>query len=106
MSNSTDTVDKLVVFLAKRDGIDKLVKTFQYVSKLVHWHAESSTHADVARGPRAGRPPLASAGRPSAPGGSSRASTPSAGPRPPPRSSARCRGLVSAWAGWYRNWPS
>ncbi|XP_057980397.1 peroxisomal membrane protein 11B [Malania oleifera] len=34
-----DTVDKLVVFLAKRDGIDKLVKTFQYVSKLLHWHA-------------------------------------------------------------------
>lgn len=43
-----DTVDKLVVFLAKRDGIDKLVKTFQYVSKLVHWHAESA-HPDVAR---------------------------------------------------------
>lgn len=38
-----DTVDKLVVFLAKRDGIDKLVKTFQYVSKLVHWHAEFSS---------------------------------------------------------------
>lgn len=36
-----DTVDKLVIFLAKRDGIDKLVKTFQYVSKLVHWHIES-----------------------------------------------------------------
>ncbi|XP_068651425.1 peroxisomal membrane protein 11-4 [Aristolochia californica] len=35
-----DTVDKLVVFLAKRDGIDKLVKTFQYVSKLTHWHVE------------------------------------------------------------------
>lgn len=29
-----------MVFLAKRDGIDKLVKTFQYVSKLVHWHTE------------------------------------------------------------------
>ncbi|MQM16952.1 hypothetical protein Taro_049912 [Colocasia esculenta] len=43
-----DTVDKLVVFLAKRDGIDKLVKTFQYVSKLVHWHAEAA-HPDVAR---------------------------------------------------------
>ncbi|KAF8008664.1 hypothetical protein BT93_K2356 [Corymbia citriodora subsp. variegata] len=43
-----DSVDKLVIFLAKRDGIDKLVKTFQYVSKLVHWHAES-THPDVAR---------------------------------------------------------
>ncbi|XP_078442735.1 peroxin 11B [Wolffia australiana] len=37
-----DTVDKLVVFLAKRDGIDKLVKTFQYVSKLVHWQLEAS----------------------------------------------------------------
>ncbi|KAL5718324.1 Peroxisomal membrane protein PMP30B [Ranunculus cassubicifolius] len=35
-----DKVDKLVIFLAKRDGIDKLVKTFQYVSKLVHWHVE------------------------------------------------------------------
>ncbi|KAL5980044.1 Peroxisomal membrane protein PMP30B [Asimina triloba] len=35
-----DTVDKLVIFLAKRDGIDKLVKTFQYVSKLAHWHME------------------------------------------------------------------
>ncbi|PIA35677.1 hypothetical protein AQUCO_03500195v1 [Aquilegia coerulea] len=36
-----DSVDKLVIFLAKRDGIDKLVKTFQYVSKLVHWHIET-----------------------------------------------------------------
>ncbi|XP_074562668.1 peroxisomal membrane protein 11-4-like [Curcuma longa] len=43
-----DTVDKLVVFLAKRDGIDKLVKTFQYVSKLVHWHAAAS-RPDLAR---------------------------------------------------------
>ncbi|KAJ7010948.1 peroxisomal membrane protein 11B [Populus alba x Populus x berolinensis] len=42
-----DTVDKLVIFLAKRDGIDKLVKTFQYVSKLVHWHVEA-THPDAA----------------------------------------------------------
>ncbi|XWS60099.1 hypothetical protein CRYUN_Cryun07bG0005400 [Craigia yunnanensis] len=42
-----DTVDKLVVFLAKRDGIDKLVKTFQYVSKLVHWQVET-THPDIA----------------------------------------------------------
>lgn len=39
---SNDTVDKLVIFLAKRDGIDKLVKTFQYVSKLVHWHVEAT----------------------------------------------------------------
>lgn len=37
-----DTVDKLVIFLAKRDGIDKLVKTFQYVSKLVHWRVETT----------------------------------------------------------------
>ncbi|KAL3645195.1 Peroxisomal membrane protein PMP30B [Castilleja foliolosa] len=42
-----DKVDKLVIFLAKRDGIDKLVKTFQYVSKLVHWHIEN-THPDYA----------------------------------------------------------
>ncbi|KAK6132195.1 hypothetical protein DH2020_034053 [Rehmannia glutinosa] len=42
-----DTVDKLVIFLAKRDGIDKLVKTFQYVSKLAHWHIEK-THPDYA----------------------------------------------------------
>lgn len=42
-----DTTDKLVIFLAKRDGIDKLVKTFQYVSKLVHWRVER-THPDAA----------------------------------------------------------
>ncbi|XP_039141542.1 peroxisomal membrane protein 11-4 [Dioscorea cayenensis subsp. rotundata] len=39
---TTDTVDKLVIFLAKRDGIDKLVKTFQYISKLIHFHTQSS----------------------------------------------------------------
>ncbi|KAD5961310.1 hypothetical protein E3N88_12783 [Mikania micrantha] len=37
-----DKVDKLVIFLAKRDGIDKLVKTFQYVSKLLVWHLETN----------------------------------------------------------------
>lgn len=37
-----DTVDKLVIYLAKRDGIDKLVKTFQYVSKLANWHLETT----------------------------------------------------------------
>ncbi|XP_042060380.1 peroxisomal membrane protein 11-4-like [Salvia splendens] len=42
-----DKVDKLVIFLAKRDGIDKLVKTFQYVSKLVHYQIEKS-HPDYA----------------------------------------------------------
>ena len=44
-----DTLDKLVVFLAKRDGIDKLVKTFQYVSKLAHWGAESSSLPGLAQ---------------------------------------------------------
>ncbi|PKA46472.1 Peroxisomal membrane protein 11-4 [Apostasia shenzhenica] len=48
MGRSHDTVDKLVVFLAKRDGIDKLVKTFQYVSKLVH-HRAQSARPDLAR---------------------------------------------------------
>ncbi|KAG6716663.1 hypothetical protein I3843_04G054200 [Carya illinoinensis] len=43
-----DKVDKLVIFLAKRDGIDKLVKTFQYVSKLVHWRVEA-TQPDIAQ---------------------------------------------------------
>lgn len=43
-----DSVDKLVIFLAKRDGIDKLVKTFQYVSKLVHWHVEAK-NPDIAQ---------------------------------------------------------
>ncbi|CAL0304348.1 unnamed protein product [Lupinus luteus] len=43
-----DTCDKLVIFLAKRDGIDKVVKTFQYVSKLVHWHFEA-TQPDIAK---------------------------------------------------------
>ncbi|KAK7258185.1 hypothetical protein RIF29_32698 [Crotalaria pallida] len=43
-----DTCDKLVIFLAKRDGIDKLVKTFQYVSKLVNWHVET-TQPDLAK---------------------------------------------------------
>ncbi|THG10431.1 peroxisomal membrane protein 11-4 [Camellia sinensis] len=42
-----DTVDKLVIFLAKRDGIDKLVKTFQYISKLLHFRLQS-THRDIA----------------------------------------------------------
>ncbi|KAI3704933.1 hypothetical protein L1987_75162 [Smallanthus sonchifolius] len=53
-----DKVDKLVIFLAKRDGIDKLVKTFQYVSKLLVWHLETTNpivahrakHCEVASG--------------------------------------------------------
>eukprot|EP00245_Coleochaete_scutata_P002941 TRINITY_DN14202_c0_g1_i1.p1 TRINITY_DN14202_c0_g1~~TRINITY_DN14202_c0_g1_i1.p1 ORF type:complete len:345 (-),score=61.28 TRINITY_DN14202_c0_g1_i1:1110-2144(-) len=36
-----DGFDRLVQFLAKRDGIDKLVKTFQYVSKLSHWRLQT-----------------------------------------------------------------
>lgn len=44
---SNDTLDKLVIFLAKRDGIDKLVKTFQYVSKLTHY-TYSPTRPDLA----------------------------------------------------------
>ncbi|GBG85951.1 hypothetical protein CBR_g40763 [Chara braunii] len=42
-----DGLDKLVTFLAKRDGIDKLVKTFQYVGKLMHLYAQHR-HPDVA----------------------------------------------------------
>jgi hypothetical protein len=41
MEKKKDTLDKLVLFLAKRDGIDKLVKTFQYVGKLGHYRLES-----------------------------------------------------------------
>jgi len=37
-----------VIFLAKRDGIDKLVKTFQYVSKLANWRVEV-THPDISK---------------------------------------------------------
>lgn len=40
MDKKKDTIDKLVVFLAKRDGIDKLVKTFQYVGKLAHYNLQ------------------------------------------------------------------
>ena len=41
MDKKKDNIDKLVLFLAKRDGIDKLVKTFQYVGKLGHYRLES-----------------------------------------------------------------
>lgn len=41
MNKKKDSLDKLVLFLAKRDGIDKLVKTFQYVGKLGHYRLES-----------------------------------------------------------------
>ncbi|ONK73775.1 uncharacterized protein A4U43_C04F35240 [Asparagus officinalis] len=56
---ANDSVDKLVVFLAKRDGIDKLVKTFQYVSKLAHYRTDAPARwparrakRDLARSPR------------------------------------------------------
>ncbi|PPR80387.1 hypothetical protein GOBAR_AA40323 [Gossypium barbadense] len=42
-----EAATSFVIFLAKRDGIDKLVKTFQYVSKLVNWQVET-THPDLA----------------------------------------------------------
>lgn len=42
MDRKKDTLDKLVLFLAKRDGIDKLVKTFQYVGKLGHYKFEAT----------------------------------------------------------------
>lgn len=40
MNKKKDTLDKLVLFLGKRDGIDKLVKTFQYVGKLANYNLE------------------------------------------------------------------
>ncbi|CAK9262904.1 unnamed protein product [Sphagnum jensenii] len=42
MDRKKDALDKLVAFLAKRDGIDKLVKTFQYIGKLSHYHLQES----------------------------------------------------------------
>ena len=44
-----DTIDKLVVFLAKRDGIDKLVKTLQYIGKLGHYSVEKRNPILAAR---------------------------------------------------------
>ncbi|KAI5079015.1 hypothetical protein GOP47_0006686 [Adiantum capillus-veneris] len=43
-----DAVDRLVTFLAKRDGIDKLVKTFQYVAKLAHWRLQAVGRSSLA----------------------------------------------------------
>lgn len=42
-SRRQDSLDRLVIFLAKRDGIDKLVKTFQYVAKLAHWRLQEGS---------------------------------------------------------------
>lgn len=42
-SRKQDSLDRLVIFLAKRDGIDKLVKTFQYVAKLAHWRLQEGS---------------------------------------------------------------
>ncbi|KAG0590940.1 hypothetical protein M758_1G132400 [Ceratodon purpureus] len=44
-----DTIDKLVIFLAKRDGIDKVVKTLQYLGKLAHYNLESKNPVLAAR---------------------------------------------------------
>ncbi|CAM6115907.1 unnamed protein product [Calypogeia fissa] len=43
-----DFTDRLVVFLAKRDGIDKLVKTFQYSSKIVNWYLLTRGNTELA----------------------------------------------------------
>ncbi|MCO5579822.1 hypothetical protein L7F22_066959 [Adiantum nelumboides] len=43
-----DPIDRLVTFLAKRDGIDKLVKTFQYIAKLAHWRLLASGRPSLA----------------------------------------------------------
>eukprot|EP00898_Chlorokybus_atmophyticus_P007561 jgi/Chlat1/7806/Chrsp66S07260 len=37
-SAKDDTLDKVQTYLAKRDGIDKVVKTIQYTCKLAHWY--------------------------------------------------------------------
>eukprot|EP00897_Mesotaenium_endlicherianum_P003508 jgi/Mesen1/3185/ME000184S02250 len=47
-SHKSDQLDRFVVFLAKRDGIDKVVKTFQYVCKLAHYNFQHS-HPDIAK---------------------------------------------------------
>eukprot|EP00250_Pteridium_aquilinum_P016789 c23295_g1_i1 orf=377-1144(-) len=47
-SRKQDALDRLVIFLAKRDGIDKLVKTFQYVAKLAHWRLEEGGQPGLA----------------------------------------------------------
>lgn len=49
MANQKDTLDKLVLFLAKRDGIDKVVKTMQYLGKLGHYAVESRNPGLAAR---------------------------------------------------------
>ncbi|XP_024366729.1 peroxisomal membrane protein 11-4 [Physcomitrium patens] len=49
MGEPKDTLDKLVVFLAKRDGIDKVVKTLQYVGKLAHYGLERKNPVLAAR---------------------------------------------------------
>lgn len=41
MEKQKDTLDKLVIFLSKRDGIDKVVKTLQYIGKLGHYSVET-----------------------------------------------------------------
>ena len=48
-SKQKDTVDKLVIFLAKRDGIDKVVKTMQYIGKLGHYSVEAGNPILAAR---------------------------------------------------------
>lgn len=47
MERKKDVLDKLVLFLAKRDGIDKLVKTLQYAGKLGHYRV-GATNPELA----------------------------------------------------------
>lgn len=49
MEKQKDTLDKLVIFLAKRDGIDKVVKTMQYIGKLGHYSVERKNPVLAAR---------------------------------------------------------
>ncbi|KAL3684459.1 hypothetical protein R1sor_002481 [Riccia sorocarpa] len=48
MARKNDSLDRFVVFLAKRDGIDKLVKTFQYTSKMAHWYLLQKGNPELA----------------------------------------------------------
>jgi hypothetical protein len=43
-----DFTDRLVVFLAKRDGIDKVVKTCQYTSKILNWYLLQKGETELA----------------------------------------------------------
>ena len=48
-SKQKDMIDKWVIFLAKRDGIDQVVKALQYAGKLAHYGLEARSPALAAR---------------------------------------------------------